>query len=57
MKYIPLYILEKIARREEQKINELRQRLRLPIPEPSDPLLENKEDVDTPYKPIIIDMS
>jgi len=57
MKYIPLYILEKIARREEQKINELRQRLRLPIPEPSDPLLEIKEDVDTPYKPIIIDMS
>jgi hypothetical protein len=57
MKYIPLYILEKIARREEQKINELRQRLRLPTPQPLEPLPENEEDAETPYKPIIIDMS
>jgi hypothetical protein len=57
MKYIPLYILEKIARREEQKINEPRQRLRLPIPQPLEPFPENKEDTETSYKPIIIDMS
>ena len=57
MKSIPLYILEKIARREEQKINEPRQRLRLPIPQPLEPFPENKEDTETSYKPIIIDMS
>ena len=57
MKHIPLYILEKIARREEQKINELRQRLRLPIPQPLEPFLETEEDTETSYKPIIIDMS
>lgn len=57
MKYIPSHILEKIVRREEQKINELRQRLRLPIPQPLESFPENKEDTEILYKPIIIDMS
>jgi len=60
MKYIPSHILEKIVRREQEKINELRQKLRLPAPQPLEPFLENEEDTETsykPYKPIIIDMS
>ena len=56
MKNIPLYILEKWARREEQKIKELQQRLRLPIPQPQMPS-EKEEDAPGPYEPLIIDMT
>ena len=57
MKHIPLYILDKIARREEQKIKELRQKLELPKFQPPGISYEKEEGTSTPYKPLIIDMS
>ena len=57
MKYIPPYILDKIARREEQKIKELRQKLELPKFQTLEPSYEKEEDTSTPHKPLIIDMS
>ena len=57
MKNIPLYILEKIARREEEKTKELRQKLRLPILPTPNPLDQKKEELPQPYEPLIIDMS
>jgi len=56
MKNIPLYILDKLARREEQKIKELRQKLELPPPAPRNSLYE-KEEPPPSYEPLIIDMS
>jgi hypothetical protein len=57
MKHIPLYILDKMARREEQKIKELRQKLELPKFPTPEHSYEKEEDTSTPYKPLIIDMS
>lgn len=57
MKNIPLYILDKLARREEEKLKELRLQLELPILPPRDSLYEKAEEPPPPYKPLIIDMS
>ena len=57
MKNIPLYILDKLARREEEKLKELRLQLELPILPPRDSLYEKAEEPPPPYEPLIIDMS
>ena len=57
MKHIPLYILDKMARREKQKIKELRQKMELPKFPTPESYYEKEEDTPTPYKPLIIDMS
>jgi|TARA_Y100000034_G_scaffold124602_1_gene172999 hypothetical protein len=55
MKYIPPYVLDRLARREKHNREELRKQLPLPQPWPI-PLQKNPETKEEKEKIIIIDM-